>query len=127
MRSKIADVLEKGRIRTGLLRTEYGDRCGAFKVKTPGGSYLTIVASTGEDWAASGLPGPPWEHVSVSLTDRTPTWEELCWVKALFWDDEECVIQFHPPRSQYVNRHQYCLHLWKPIGVDIPTDRKSVV
>jgi hypothetical protein len=23
------------------------------------------------------------------------------------------VVQFHPPKSQYVNCHPYCLHLWR--------------
>lgn len=55
-----------------------------------------------------------WEHVSVSLANRCPNWQEMCFVKALFWDDDETVIQFHPPKSEYVNNHNYCLHLWKP-------------
>lgn len=59
-----------------------------------------------------------WEHVSVSREDRCPTWEEMCMVKALFWEDEETVIQIHPPKSQYVNRHKFCLHLWRYVGVE---------
>ena len=54
-----------------------------------------------------------WEHVSVSLPNRCPTWAEMCFVKALFWEDHEAVIQFHPPQSEYVNVHPYCLHLWR--------------
>ena len=61
-----------------------------------------------------------WEHVSVSRRDRCPTWDEMCLVKALFWDEEDCVIQYHPPRSEYVNNHPNCLHLWRPIGVSLP-------
>lgn len=61
-----------------------------------------------------------WEHVSVSLKSRCPTWEEMCFVKSLFWDDEDCVMQLHPPRSQWVNNHRYCLHLWRPLDADIP-------
>ena len=59
-----------------------------------------------------------WEHVSVSLPDRTPTWEEMCHVKDLFWDDEDTVIQFHPPKSRYVNLHAHCLHLWRSKWAD---------
>jgi hypothetical protein len=67
-----------------------------------------------------------WEHVSV--TDQTtkrsqrfcPTWEMMCRVKRAFWDDEECVIEYHVPMSEWINEHPGCLHLWKPIGVDIP-------
>lgn len=78
----------------------------------------------------TGLPAPVlrmisgagegWEHVSVSLEHRCPTWEEMCWVKDLFWSDDECVIQFHPPKAEYVNCHPYCLHLWKQIDSEQP-------
>jgi hypothetical protein len=64
-----------------------------------------------------------WEHVSVSLPglNRCPTWEEVCFVKSLFWDDEDCVVQYHPAKSESVNYHPYCLHLWRPVGRDILT------
>jgi len=117
MRATIHDIAEKGRILVGLYATGRGDRCGAFKLKAPGGAYLTILAGTGEDWM---LGGPAWEHVSVSLPDRCPTWDEMCWVKGLFWGEDELVLQFHPPASVYVSHHPYCLHLWKPVGVEIP-------
>jgi hypothetical protein len=38
----------------------------------------------------------------------------------LFWDGEEVVIQFHPPKSEYVNNHLGCLHLWHPTRDKIP-------
>lgn len=62
---------------------------------------------------SSGIIDPLWEHVSVSRINRTPTWNEMCRIKELFWDDDETVVQFHPKKSEYVNRHPYCLHLWK--------------
>jgi hypothetical protein len=61
-----------------------------------------------------------WDHVSVSIADRCPTWNEMCWIKDLFFDPEECVLQFHPPQSQYINIHPYVLHLWKPKDIEIP-------
>lgn len=61
-----------------------------------------------------------WEHVSVSRRDRCPTWEEMCQVKDLFWGAEDCVVQFHPPQSEYVNNHPRCLHLWRQIGAEFP-------
>lgn len=58
--------------------------------------------------------GAGYEHVSVTLdTKRTPPWGVMNAVKDLFWSDEDTVIQFHPPKSQYVNCHPYCLHLWR--------------
>ena len=57
--------------------------------------------------------GMGWEHVSVSRPDRCPTWEEMCFIKSLFWDSEDRVVQFHPPESEYINDHPYVLHLWR--------------
>lgn len=58
--------------------------------------------------------GGGWDHVSVSLKTRTPTWDEMCYVKDLFFDASECVMQLHPSKENYVNEHQFCLHLWRP-------------
>jgi hypothetical protein len=44
----------------------------------------------------------------------------MCLIKGLFWGAEDCVIQYHPPQSEYVNNHPYCLHLWRPIEHAIP-------
>ena len=57
-----------------------------------------------------------WEHVSVSPFNSgiTPSWRDMCEVKDIFWDEEETVIQFHPPKSTYVNMMPNCLHLNRP-------------
>lgn len=65
--------------------------------------------------------GMGWEHVSVSIYNKrkecgmalTPSWDDMCVVKDLFFDADEMVIQIHPPRSMYVNNHKHCLHLWR--------------
>jgi hypothetical protein len=55
-----------------------------------------------------------FEHVSVTINKKqTPSWKVMSHVKDLFWHEEDCVIQFHPPKSVYVNCHPYCLHLWR--------------
>ncbi len=64
--------------------------------------------------------GAGWEHVSVSLPNRCPTWAEMAYIKDVFWDDTDCVVQFHPPRSEYVNNHAFCLHLWRAIDAQFP-------
>ena len=87
-------------------RTPAGSVGGYYEV-----GQLHIVASNGAGW----------EHVSVSRRDRCPTWDEMCKVKALFWCPDEVVIQYHPAEKVYVNRHRFCLHLWRPVGIDIPT------
>lgn len=62
----------------------------------------------------------PWEHVSVSTQTGIPTWLEMSRIKRLFWDDEDRVVQFHPPKSEYVNMHPHCLHLWRWTGGEFP-------
>lgn len=77
--------------------------------------------------------GDGWEHVSVSVGEngkkqqRCPTWEEMCWIKDQFWDKDDCIIQYHPVVSEYVNMHPFVLHLWKPINQIIPTPDKIMV
>lgn len=96
--------------------TREGDPFGWFIV--PGrhacGRPLACLATDGDETG--------WEHVSVSIEDKTrcPSWSEMCGVKDLFWGDDETVIQFHPPKSEYVNNHPGCLHLWRPTNVVVP-------
>lgn len=110
-------VPEKFRITTGLLGSDssYGNN-GAFWVKTKK-HVFTVIASDQMGW----------EHVSVSLPARCPTWEEMCFIKSLFWSEDDCVIQYHPPKSDYVNNHPYCLHLWRPIEQSLPTPPSFMV
>lgn len=71
--------------------------------------------------------GQGWEHVSVSYSNRCPTWEEMCRVKEIFWYDSECAVQYHPPKSEYINNHPYCLHLWRKCSADFELPPKEFV
>ncbi len=71
--------------------------------------------------------GNGWEHVSVSLIKRCPTWEEMCFIKGAFWDEEDAVVQYHPPKSEYVNNYPFCLHLWRPINLSMPMPASLMV
>jgi hypothetical protein len=86
---------------------------GLFAVpgRSANGRALRIIACDGE--------GTGWEHVSVSIPGmptKCPSWDEMCIVKGMFWDATECVVQFHPPESDYINNHAGCLHLWRFTG-----------
>lgn len=107
-------------VERGRIRGEAGSRHGAFSASGPLGWLLFIISSDGSDWLEAGLPPPAWEHVSVSLKHRTPSWKEMEWVREQFWLDEELVLQFSVPRSRHISYHDHCLHMWKPIGVDVP-------
>jgi len=64
--------------------------------------------------------GEGWDHVSVSLKNRTPNWREMCFIKEMFWGKDACVVQYHPPESEYINNHPFCLHLWKSQTQEMP-------
>ncbi len=71
-------VPEPYRITTGRLKSDrsFGNN-GAFRVPLRKGRtiyYAHVIASDGAGW----------EHVSVSFENRTPTWDEMCQIKALF-------------------------------------------
>ena len=102
---------------------------GCFIINLSHTVFANIIASDGEGW----------EHVSVHIVDlklpktkinsqeRTPTWSEMCKIKDIFWDEEDCVIQFHPPKSEYVNNHKHTLHLWRPINEALPCPNSILV
>ena len=112
MRKTLPDKLEQGRVGGGYFASEAGSLYGAFFVQGPCGAELKIIASDG---AETG-----WDHVSVSIRNRPPNWQEMSFVKGLFFEPEECVMQLHPPESMYVNNHPHCLHLWRPTRQEIP-------
>lgn len=84
-----------------------------------------------EKWKGSVIcsNGGGWEHVSVCPYKHhiTPSWEDMCKIKDMFWHDDECVVQYHPPKSDYVNNMPNCLHLWKPIDCELPAPPSIMV
>ena len=68
-----------------------------------------------------------WDHVSVSLPDRCPTWEEMSQIKRLFFQPKEWAVEYHPPVDDNVNVHPYCLHLWRPQQRELPKPDPKMV
>lgn len=79
------------------------------------GTFSVIAQTVTLNVISGGIGDDGWEHVSVTVRgrNRCPTWEEMCLVKDLFWDEDETTIQFHPKKSEHVNNHPFCLHIWK--------------
>jgi hypothetical protein len=90
---------------------------GIFNVRVRGGDIVTCLATTGLGW----------DHVSVSLPRRTPTWHEMDAVKRIFFAPDEVVMQIHPAESDHINMHPHCLHLWRPSNDIIPLPPKGMV
>ena len=121
MRSTFDKNVEKGRVRDGQFATAPGTPYGAFFLLSPMSAVtLKVIVSDEIAWKADGMPGEPWDHVSVSTQARVPNWAEMCWIKSLFFDDEETVVQYHPAKSEYVNVHPFVLHLWRKCGEPFP-------
>ena len=72
--------VEQYRIKTGRLASDasFGNN-GAFVIPLKGDT-LTVIVSDQDGW----------DHVSVSLQKRCPSWNEMCFIKDLFFDPEEC-------------------------------------
>jgi len=93
---------------SGYIRLPKNNKTGFWKA--------TIVWSIDE----GRTTGEKWEHVSVEpLNGKTPVWDDMCFVKDMFWDPEDTVVQIHPPKSEYVNMVENCLHLWRPVSGDV--------
>ena len=85
------------------------------------------VTIKGQIFFCIAANGGGWDHVSVSHKKRCPTWEEMCVIKEIFFFPEECCCEYHPAESDYVNVHPFCLHIWKPQDVELPTPPKLFV
>lgn len=122
--------LQAERYRLPLIGTahesHYGDPYGAFAIPRKTG-VLRVLVSDGDYVSAQLTNEFAWEHVSVSLEERVPTWEEMCYVKDLFWRDDECVVQYHPPKAEYINNHLNVLHMWRPLNIEFPMPPRLAV
>jgi len=96
---------------------EYNNRWNAVLEIPHKGVLLRVIASTGQGW----------DHVSVSLANRCPTWEELEHVRKLLFKPDEVVMQLHVPAKDHVNIHPNVLHLWRPLNEKIPLPPKRMV
>lgn len=113
--------LNRCRVRSGQFASDDSFGFNGFFCLWIGDKRVKAMASDGEGW----------QHVSVSLNDtpkKTPSWDVMCQVKDLFWEDEDVVVQFHPKKSEYVNNHSGCLHLWRCTdGRQFPTPPQIMV
>jgi hypothetical protein len=104
------NLINQSRLRKGPFGTGNEDGFnGAFMFKWVGEpKEIFCIASDGMGW----------KHVSVSFWETntsTPSWEVMCFIKDIFWDEHDAVIQIHPSKSDYINIHGGCLHLFQCI------------
>ena len=93
----------------------------------PCGAYRFFNQQTGNELHVIVGDGFGWEHVSVSCERHTPKWEDMQFIKEKFWADDETVVQFHPKKSEYVNKCVNCLHMWRKTGEDYELPAREMV
>lgn len=109
--------IEQYRYKVGKLASDSSYGNNGFFVIPFKNDQLRVIASDSRGW----------DHVSVSCSDRCPTWEEMCFVKDLFFTEEETVIQYHPPKSVYINYHPFVLHLWRSHEYNVPLPPRELI
>lgn len=82
---------------------------------------------TRKDYLVKFTQGFGWEHLSASTRNKIPEWEIMCKLKEIFWRDDECCVEYHPKKEDYVNNHETCLHIWKQIGKEYETPPSILV
>jgi hypothetical protein len=100
-----------------------------YASRKPVHSVLLCIANDG--YHGQKFTEQIWEHVSCSkyydVKRYIPSWDDMCLIKSLFWEQEDCVIQYHPPKSEYVNNNPYVLHLWRLVGFDMPLPPRELI
>jgi hypothetical protein len=94
-----------------------------------GNNGVFIIPYIGVTVHCIASDGEGWEHVSITMGEfgKTPPWQAMVYVKNLFWGEEDCVIQYHPPKSKYVNCHPNCLHLWRSTTEEFPMPAQKLI
>ena len=85
---------------------------GFFEMRV-GNDFYSVVASTGAGW----------DHVSVSGRYGIPSHEVVSSVKDRFFNSDEVAVEIHPKKSEYINNHSRCLHLWRPTNAKLPVPK----
>jgi len=85
------------------------------------GDGLRVIFS-----ASHEADGKRWIHVSFSRPTRLPSWDDLRKVKDIFIGTDRLAVQVLPRKRDYVNHHEFTLHLWSCIDGDpVPDFRRD--
>lgn len=61
-------------------------------------------------------------HLSISCQDRYPTWDEVAkaWYDLVPESETRTAVLFLPPKSEYINIHEFCLQVQELIRAPEP-------
>jgi len=121
-------VIEKYRVTVGQMATPTNAGLyGRFLIPSPyqKNTELNVIATNGEGVS------PQWEHVSVHAVrnkkTKIPSWYEMQYIKGLFWEPDDVVLQFHVGAEDHINLHKHVLHLWRAVDEVQPLPPKILV
>jgi hypothetical protein len=103
-----------------ILREKCGQLNRAWRVK--GGVFRSglILASI------ATYDDQLWYHVSFSLKDKIPSYEQTLWVRRTLFCASAKVLQVFPPIDEHYSYHPNCLHLWSCLEGDRLPDFRSM-
>ena len=52
-------------------------------------------------------------HLSISTPNAMPSYNEIKEARYKFCPDDIYMAEIFPPKSEFVNLHPYCRHLWQ--------------
>lgn len=109
------------KIPTGWVQTIGGPGMpdGAWDNNKRGLRVLASIAQYGDNRL--------WLHLSISHRRRMPTYEELTYMKRHWAGEERKCIMVLPPKSEHVNIHPRCLHLYCCLEEDPLPDFSSII
>lgn len=108
------NYLNRYRVRDGALASDDSFGCNGYFCLMIFGEKVKVIASDCEGW----------QHISVSLAEKpstVPNYKTMQEVRRLFYEDDQWVVQFSPPKSEHINNHPGCLHWWRPTDQPMPT------
>jgi len=90
--------------KTSEMMKEIAEGIAAIRI-FKGGGFRMIVS-------VDNTKHGPLIHASLSHRARIPTWPEITDMKRSIWEPEEDVMMLLPRESDYVNIHEFAMHLW---------------
>lgn len=77
---------------------DYGNQCNQYHL----GECLVLVSIDAGRY-----------HLSISHQTRQPTYDEVKEARYKFLPDNVHMAMIFPPKSEFVNIHNFCFHLWQ--------------
>lgn len=114
--------VDQYRVSDGVMRSPSGVPYGMFFIPGPCAQELKCIVSAG-----TVDPQYPWDHLSVSCRNRCPNWQEMEFVKHIFFKEDEYAMQLHVPVANHINLHPFVLHIWRPLNAVIPIPNPIMV